>query len=490
MNNSTRLKITEETTAMLSYWDEHMICRYMNKASSDWFGKKREDVIDKMNMREFLGDVYFKNEPYIIKALQGVTQVFEREFTTSSGNIKRGLITYHPDIEYGIVKGFFAHVVDISDTNNFHQYDHTNKLQKEEPEIAGVKVNDPKMQEIQAFLKSEIFNGFPGLDLIAKKYLMSVSKLKRDFKMAFDTTPLIFFRNEQMNYADKISKENKVSKKELASILNFSNPSNFSIYFKKFVDDTSRRRQQALVKQQSQELNRIFIEQSPFAIAMFDNNMIYLAVSQQWLIDYKLEDRQIIGKSNYEIYPETTAEMKLLHSECLKGNPNRCEEFYWKKQDGTVQWLKWEMKPWYTIEKEIGGILVYTQDITEKKAVEHASARANYILNKTSEVAKIGTWERDLITGMVTWNQTVLDMLEIDVFRQASLEENQAFYKEGESRNKIMAAVAEAIQSGKPFDLKAEMVTAKKNIKWMRIIGMVEFNNGVASTLFGLFQEL
>ena len=487
MYNSTRLKITEETSAMLAYWDKNQVCRYMNKSASDWFGVNTEDVIDKMNMQELLGDAYSKNAPYVERVLKGETQVFERAFAAPNGKQRHALITYHPDIEHERVKGFFVHAADISATQLFHseQID----VQPEGHEPGAVRVNDPRMLEIEAYLKSEIFNGFPGLDLIAKKFHISVSKLKRDFKTCYESTPLIYFRNEQMNYAEKHSRENKVSKKELASILNFSNPSNFSIYFKKFVDDAGRRRQQALVKQQSHELNRIFIEQTPFAISMYDKEMNYLAASKQWLIDYKLEGREIIGKSSYEIFPETTDHFKLLHRECLQGIPNHCEEFYWKKPDGSVQWLTWDMKPWYTMDKEIGGILVYTQDITEKKKTEYATLRANYILNKTSEMARIGTWERDLLTGKTTWNKVVMDILESDDLRQATLEDNLAFYREGESRDKIVAAVKESLQSGKPFDIKVEMVTAKQNIKQMRVMGMVDFKNEIPTTLLGLFME-
>ncbi|MBC7722568.1 MAG: hypothetical protein H7068_11130, partial [Pedobacter sp.] len=42
-------------------------------------------------------------------------------------------------------------------------------------------------------------------------------------------------------------------------------------------------------------INKIFIEQSPSAIAMFNTEMIYIRVSNKWLKDYGLEGRDIIG---------------------------------------------------------------------------------------------------------------------------------------------------------------------------------------------------
>ena len=136
------------------------------------------------------------------------------------------------------------------------------------------------MKAVAAFLKDEMFNGFPGLREIAKKFFIPVSKLKRDFSEVYDTTPLVYYRKLQMQYAEEHMKEKKISKKDLAALLNFSNPSNFSNHFRKFINDVGRQRQEAIIKKESHELNRIFIKQTPFPIAMFDLNMKYLAASR------------------------------------------------------------------------------------------------------------------------------------------------------------------------------------------------------------------
>jgi PAS domain S-box-containing protein len=126
---------------------------------------------------------------------------------------------------------------------------------------------------------------------------------------------------------------------------------------------------------ESNKRNRIFVEGAPSAIAMFDNEMNYVAVSQQWLTDYGLDGQQIIGRSHYEIFPEIGADWKQIHRECLAGAINRNSEAYLKREDGKEQWLMWDVRPWYESEHEIGGILMYTADITEiKKRKEEVKA--------------------------------------------------------------------------------------------------------------------
>ncbi len=121
---------------------------------------------------------------------------------------------------------------------------------------------------------------------------------------------------------------------------------------------------------ESDERNRIFVEQAPNALAMFDRNMHYIAASQQWLKDYSLKGQSIIGRSHYEIFPEIGESWKKIHQLCMMGAIDKCDEARFVRQNGAVQWIAWEVRPWYIRDGEIGGILMYTADITERKQVQ------------------------------------------------------------------------------------------------------------------------
>ncbi len=116
--------------------------------------------------------------------------------------------------------------------------------------------------------------------------------------------------------------------------------------------------------------NQIFVNEAPTAIAMFDTNMCYVAASQKWLNDYGLVGRDILGKSHYEIFPEIGEDWKQIHRECLAGAINKNDNAPFLREDGTMQWLVWDVRPWYASEGQIGGIIMYTEDITERKRIE------------------------------------------------------------------------------------------------------------------------
>ncbi|MEN7548082.1 PAS domain S-box protein [Rapidithrix thailandica] len=125
--------------------------------------------------------------------------------------------------------------------------------------------------------------------------------------------------------------------------------------------------------------NKVFVEQAPSAIAMFDKQMRYLTISKQWLKDYQLKEENIIGRSHYEVFPGTKEELKAIYQECLQGAVNRRDEDGFERADGSIQWIKWEIRPWYNLDNQIGGILMFTEDISTRKQTEAELRRAKQL---------------------------------------------------------------------------------------------------------------
>jgi PAS domain S-box-containing protein len=612
------LRVADHVNAMLAYWDKNQIIRFANNAYSDWFGKTREELVDKMTMKELLGPLYEKNLPYINAVLNGIPQTFEREIKVPSGEIRHSIANYYPDIINGEVKGFFVHVADISGVKKLET-----ELKASETKFKNVLEGAPDVivilnkqgfiqiinthcEKLFGYRKEELLgksietiipNGFWNNNTDEKAHvyshynakagleLIGVTKNKREFPIEINTSAIELPDGICISAVIRDRTDHKKSQEKLREVsdrLKLATHTSsigiwsydiahkllvwddimFQLYGVKketfsgayeiwrsglHPDDMERGEKEvqqaihgekefdtefrviwpdqsvhyikakALVQRdkngnaiqmigtnwditnqkiaelkikEANERNRIFIEQAPNAIAMFDTELRYMAASQQWLKDYNLIGKEIIGRSHYEMFPEIGDDWKTIHQECLKGAINKCEEAPFERADGSVQWIAWDVRPWYISEGDIGGILMHTANITALKQKDQENHSIKEILDKTNEIARIGTWEMNLITSKITWSSVIREIHEVPDDYEPDFTSSINFIKEGESRNKIQKAVVEAIQHNTPYDLELELVTAKGNNVWARAIGQAEFEKGKCKRLYGVFQDI
>lgn len=135
-------------------------------------------------------------------------------------------------------------------------------------------------------------------------------------------------------------------------------------YIGTLTDITSRKQAEAEL-QEREAILRLFAQYAPAGIAMFDREMRYVMTSQRWAEDYHLVSvESLIGRSHYEVFPEISERWKQVHQRCMAGAIEKCEEDLFVRADGTQQWIRWEIRPWHTAINQIGGIIVFSEDIT------------------------------------------------------------------------------------------------------------------------------
>jgi PAS domain S-box-containing protein len=128
------------------------------------------------------------------------------------------------------------------------------------------------------------------------------------------------------------------------------------------------------LKRSEQQL-RLFVEHSPAAIAMLDRDMRYLVTSRRWLADYKLGEREVIGRSHYDVFPGVPERWKEIHRRCLGGAIEKCDEDPFLRADGTTDWVRWEVRPWIDTQGDIGGLIIFSEVITARKQAEEVQKK-------------------------------------------------------------------------------------------------------------------
>ncbi|WP_437758240.1 STAS domain-containing protein [Sorangium sp. So ce1389] len=133
-------------------------------------------------------------------------------------------------------------------------------------------------------------------------------------------------------------------------------------------DEERARLQEAL--RRSEEHVRLFLTYTPAAFAMFDRDMRYVMASQRYGTDFGLDHRELLGRSHYEVFPDVPEHWKAIHQRCLAGAAEGNDEEPFPRADGHVEWGSWKIFPWHTMTGEIGGIMLFTEVITERKRLE------------------------------------------------------------------------------------------------------------------------
>ncbi len=133
----------------------------------------------------------------------------------------------------------------------------------------------------------------------------------------------------------------------------------------------ARRRALDQLGEREEQLRHYAIH-SPLAVAMFDREMRYLVASRRWVDDYGLDGQTLTGRSHYDVVPGASEQQRAVHRRCLAGAIEKCDEEAVPRGDGSTRWVRWEIRPWRRADGAIGGLIVFTEDITARKNAETA----------------------------------------------------------------------------------------------------------------------
>ncbi len=149
---------------------------------------------------------------------------------------------------------------------------------------------------------------------------------------------------------------------------------------------------------------------------------------------------------------------------------------------------------------EIDGQTVFTvflRDVTKqvqiRKALDQSSTEleeTNQMLARTAALAKIGGWELDLQTTIVTFSEEAARLHEVDhPYTPPKLSQGTEFYPPN-AWPKVKAAVDAAIAFGIPYDMETPFITAKGRHIWVRVQGFPVREGGKTIKLQGTFQDI
>jgi signal transduction histidine kinase len=123
----------------------------------------------------------------------------------------------------------------------------------------------------------------------------------------------------------------------------------------------------------SAELLKFIIPYLPIKMAMTDSDFKIICATELWKQDQSMKCLSSMIQPNIE-NQQTVASHTLLWAyanQALKGQYIKDNCFEWRDSQNNTKWMKLEMQPWKLSKKQVEGIIIFTEDLTELKKREN-----------------------------------------------------------------------------------------------------------------------
>jgi PAS domain S-box-containing protein len=257
------------------------------------------------------------------------------------------------------------------------------------------------------------------------------------------------------------------------------------------LDITERRLAERQLYERDTQLSA-FIDGLPASIAMFDRDMRYLAVSRQYAEERQVSSADLIGRCVYDLFPHLPERWKAAHARGLRGASERCETDIVVRANGSTDWVRWEMRPWYRADQTVGGLMLFTEEITQRVQAQRQLHESEARLEVAVRAGALGIYDYDLARNTTTWDARVRELWGVGADEVITYETFLAGLHP-EDREPAVKALEHSLgpQSNGTHAVEYRVVPrGNSSTRWISSTGTVFFESGRAVRLVGIVQDI
>ena len=218
--------------------------------------------------------------------------------------------------------------------------------------------------------------------------------------------------------------------------------------------------------QDSEEYNRMLFETSPIGLALSSMDGVLVDVNQSYADITGRSIEEIKKLTYFEITPEEYAEDEQRQLESLNtiGRYGPYEKEYLHKDGhripvrllGQVIERNGEKHIWSSVE-----------DISGRKKTEAAFKQSELRLNEAQRLAKVGSWELDLLKGELIWSDEIFNMFEIDKSKFDATYDAFLNAIHPDDRDSVNEAYSNSLVDRQPYEITHRLQMSDGRIKFV-----------------------
>lgn len=212
------------------------------------------------------------------------------------------------------------------------------------------------------------------------------------------------------------------------------------------------------------------LETAPMIVLLLDTsgNIEYINPYFEQLGGYRLDE--VKGRDWFSIFlPEREQEnIRALFLNAAQGVPTRGNINPIVTRSGAELEIEWNDQAMRDAQGKIVSVLATGHDVTARRAMERVLSASAERLNEAQRLAKVGSWELNLLTGELVWSDEVFRLFEIDKNKFGATYEAFLNAIHPEDRDKVNLAYTESLKTRKPYEVTHRLLMSDGRIKWVQ----------------------
>lgn len=221
-----------------------------------------------------------------------------------------------------------------------------------------------------------------------------------------------------------------------------------------------------------------------------------IAVDRHWaaMLGRSPDELASLDVASWEalIHSDDLAAVRRVRQPFVEGRVSSCDAVY-RMRHRERHWV-WFHDSASVVERDPQGrptkLTGTHADISRRIEDERNFRRTHELLERSSETARIGTWEVPADSNRPFWSPVTCAIHEVADGHAPDLDEALSYFPSGASRDAIVQAFRNATEFGTPYDQELQIVTALGNPRWVRVVGIPDMEDGRCVRVYGLFQDI
>ncbi|MFE3869074.1 PAS domain S-box protein [Flavobacterium sp. LS2P90] len=242
-----------------------------------------------------------------------------------------------------------------------------------------------------------------------------------------------------------------------------------------------------LKKEESLASFKFFIEESKDLVCVLGIDAFFKEVNPAFVEILGYSKEELLTNSLIPLLHPDDLEITLKEIESLStGKPSINYENRFLKKNGefvTIQWTANSISS--------GDIYAVGRDISEIRNTREKLIKSENLLNHAQKIAKIGSWEFNLISKKMIWSEELYSIYEIEKEPKQNLFEVYLNRFTKTDVDAFQNKIGQSIIDNEPFELEQAALFSNNRIKWLNVIVIpVSDLNGKIYAIRGNTQDI